>query len=115
MNLFLGVLLLSAKAGGVGLNLIGASNLILYDSDWNPASDQQAMARIWRDGQKKNVHIYRLLTSGTIEEKIFQRQISKTGLSEAITNPDNQNNTKLSFDQLKVFLNFLNILINFKY
>lgn len=100
------VLLLSAKAGGVGLNLVGASNLILYDSDWNPASDQQAMARIWRDGQKKNVHIYRLLTSGTIEEKIFQRQISKTGLSEAITNPDNQNNTKLSFDQLKDLFNF---------
>ncbi|XP_025414359.1 DNA repair and recombination protein RAD54B-like isoform X2 [Sipha flava] len=100
------VLLLSAKAGGVGLNLVGASNLILYDSDWNPASDQQAMARIWRDGQKKSVHIYRLLTSGTIEEKIFQRQISKTGLSEAITNPDNQNNTKLSFDQLKDLFNF---------
>lgn len=103
MHLFLGVLLLSAKAGGVGLNLVGASNLILYDSDWNPASDQQAMARIWRDGQKKSVHIYRLLTCGTIEEKIFQRQISKTGLSEAIINPDNPNNTKLSFDQLKVW------------
>jgi len=56
------------------------------------------MARNWRDGQKKNVHVYRLLTSGTIEEKIFQRQISKTGLSETIINPDNQNNTKLSFD-----------------
>lgn len=103
MNISLGILLLSAKAGGVGLNLIGASNLILYDSDWNPASDQQAMARIWRDGQKKNVYIYRLLTSGTIEEKIFQRQISKTGLSEAITNPDAQNNTKLSFNELKVW------------
>lgn len=105
--------MLSAKAGGVGLNLIGASNLILYDSDWNPASDQQAMARIWRDGQKKNVHIYRLLTSGTIEEKIFQRQISKTGLSEAITNPDNQNNTKLSFDQLKVRFKFSEQLLNY--
>ncbi|XP_050519946.1 DNA repair and recombination protein RAD54B-like isoform X2 [Daktulosphaira vitifoliae] len=100
------ILLLSAKAGGVGLNLIGASRLVLYDSDWNPASDQQAMARIWRDGQKKNVHIYRLLTCGTIEEKIFQRQISKTGLSEAITNPDSHNNTKLSYDQLKDLFNF---------
>ncbi|XP_050421468.1 DNA repair and recombination protein RAD54B-like isoform X2 [Adelges cooleyi] len=95
------ILLLSAKAGGVGLNLIGASRLVLYDSDWNPASDQQAMARIWRDGQTKNVHIYRLLTCGTIEEKIFQRQISKTGLSEAITNPESQNNTRLSYDQLR--------------
>lgn len=104
--------MLSAKAGGVGLNLVGASNLILYDSDWNPASDQQAMARIWRDGQKKSVYIYRLLTSGTIEEKIFQRQICKTGLSEAIVNPDNQNYTKLSFDELKVWLlMLLNLMI----
>ena len=67
--------LLSSKAGGVGLNLVGGSVLILYDIDWNPANDQQAMARIWRDGQKSNVIIYRLLTTGTIEEKIFQRQV----------------------------------------
>ena len=55
------VLLLSAKAGGVGLNLPGASRLVLFDSDWNPASDMQAMARIWRDGQKRNVYIYRCI------------------------------------------------------
>lgn len=53
------VFLLSAKAGGVGLNLPGASRLILFDSDWNPASDSQAMARIWRDGQKNDVYILR--------------------------------------------------------
>lgn len=53
------IFLLSAKAGGVGLNLPGASRLILFDSDWNPASDSQAMARIWRDGQKRDVYIYR--------------------------------------------------------
>ena len=53
------VFLLSAKAGGVGLNLIGASRLILFDSDWNPANDAQAMARIWRDGQKRSVYIYK--------------------------------------------------------
>lgn len=56
---FLVIFLLSAKAGGVGLNLIGASRLVLYDVDWNPASDLQAMSRIWRDGQKRNVYIYR--------------------------------------------------------
>ncbi|XP_053324356.1 DNA repair and recombination protein RAD54B [Spea bombifrons] len=78
------VLLLSSKAGGVGLNLIGASHLILYDIDWNPANDIQAMARVWRDGQRHTVHIYRLLTTGTIEEKIYQRQISKQGLSGAV-------------------------------
>eukprot|EP00112_Aurelia_sp_Birch-Aquarium-sp1_P009713 Seg2113.3 transcript_id=Seg2113.3/GoldUCD/mRNA.D3Y31 product="DNA repair and recombination protein RAD54B" protein_id=Seg2113.3/GoldUCD/D3Y31 len=76
--------LLSSKAGGTGLNLIGASRLILYDIDWNPANDIQAMARIWRDGQKRKVFIYRLLTTGTIEEKIYQRQIAKQGLSGSI-------------------------------
>eukprot|EP01117_Protostelium_nocturnum_P012146 TRINITY_DN4455_c0_g2_i2.p1 TRINITY_DN4455_c0_g2~~TRINITY_DN4455_c0_g2_i2.p1 ORF type:complete len:842 (-),score=232.18 TRINITY_DN4455_c0_g2_i2:126-2303(-) len=76
--------LLSTKAGGVGLNLIGANRLVLFDSDWNPAHDRQAMARIWRDGQKKNVFIYRLLSTGTIDEKIFQRQITKQGLSNSV-------------------------------
>nr|XP_020641034.1 DNA repair and recombination protein RAD54B [Pogona vitticeps] len=78
------IFLLSSKAGGVGLNLVGASHLVLYDIDWNPATDIQAMARVWRDGQKRTVHIYRLLTTGTIEEKIYQRQISKQGLSGAV-------------------------------
>lgn len=78
------VFLLSTKAGGVGLNLIGASRLILVDSDWNPSHDLQAMARIHRDGQKRPVFIYRLLTSGTIDEKIFQRAITKMGLSESL-------------------------------
>lgn len=59
--MFTEILLLSAKAGGVGLNLPGASRLVLFDSDWNPASDMQAMARIWRDGQKRNVYIYRFV------------------------------------------------------
>ena len=51
------IFLLSSKAGGVGLNLIGGSHLILYDIDWNPATDIQAMSRVWRDGQKHPVHI----------------------------------------------------------
>uniref|UniRef100_A0A8C1F2U9 RAD54 homolog B n=1 Tax=Cyprinus carpio carpio TaxID=630221 RepID=A0A8C1F2U9_CYPCA len=78
------LLLLSSKAGGVGLNLIGASHLVLYDLDWNPANDIQAMAQVWRDGQKKTVHIYRFLTTGSIEEKIYQRQVSKQGLSGTV-------------------------------
>lgn len=78
------VFLLSAKAGGVGLNLIGASRLILFDPDWNPATDAQAMARVWRDGQKKHVFVYRLLCTGTIEEKIFQRQLFKRELHYAV-------------------------------
>lgn len=78
------VFLLSARAGGVGLNLIGANRLILFDPDWNPATDIQAMARVWRDGQKKHVFVYRLLCTGTIEEKIFQRQLFKGELQDAV-------------------------------
>ncbi|KAH9827742.1 DNA repair and recombination protein RAD54B-like [Teratosphaeria destructans] len=78
------VFLLSAKAGGVGLNLIGASRLVLFDLDWNPATDLQAMARVHRDGQNKPCFIYRLLTQGAIDEKIFQRQVMKTGLADTI-------------------------------
>eukprot|EP00927_Polykrikos_kofoidii_P011790 TRINITY_DN15039_c0_g1_i1.p1 TRINITY_DN15039_c0_g1~~TRINITY_DN15039_c0_g1_i1.p1 ORF type:complete len:1225 (+),score=199.44 TRINITY_DN15039_c0_g1_i1:419-3676(+) len=73
--------LLSSKAGGCGLNLIGANRLVMFDPDWNPANDRQAMARIWRDGQKKPCYIYRLFTTGTIDEKVYQRQICKDGLS----------------------------------
>ncbi|KAI9789547.1 MAG: helicase [Peltula sp. TS41687] len=76
--------LLSAKAGGVGLNLIGASRLVLFDIDWNPSTDLQAMARIHRDGQKRDVRIYRLLMAGGLDEKIWQRQITKMGLADSV-------------------------------
>jgi DNA repair and recombination protein RAD54B len=76
--------LLSAKSGGVGLNLIGASRIVLFDIDWNPATDLQAMARIHRDGQKRPVKIYRFLVQGSIDEKIYQRQVMKMGLANAV-------------------------------
>eukprot|EP00794_Sanderia_malayensis_P014349 gene14349-15845_t len=94
------VFLLSSKAGGTGLNLIGASRLILYDIDWNPANDLQAMARVWRDGQKRKVFVYRLLTTGTIEEKIYQRQISKQSLSGHIVD-FKANKVEFSTEDLK--------------
>lgn len=78
------VFLLSSKAGGCGLNLIGANRLILFDPDWNPATDKQAAARVWREGQAKNTFVYRFLATGTIEEKIFQRQVSKNGLQSVV-------------------------------
>ena len=53
------IFLLSSKAGGCGLNIIGANRLILFDPDWNPANDKQAAARCWRDGQKKRTYQYR--------------------------------------------------------
>ena len=76
--------MLSSKAGGCGLNLIGANRLFMFDPDWNPANDEQAMARVWRDGQKKTCFIYRLVSSGTIEELILQRQIDKLDLTDCI-------------------------------
>ncbi|KAF2647798.1 hypothetical protein K491DRAFT_699403 [Lophiostoma macrostomum CBS 122681] len=76
--------LLSAKSGGVGLNLIGASRIVLFDIDWNPATDLQAMARIHRDGQKLPCKIYRLLVKGALDEKIYQRQVMKMGLANAV-------------------------------
>ena len=93
------IMLLSTKAGGVGLNLIGASRLILFDMDWNPAHDEQARARIWRDGQRRNVHVYSLITTGTIEEKIFQRQIMKKSLAGVVG--DSNKSTRFTTEELK--------------
>lgn len=55
------IFMLSSKAGGCGLNLIGANRLVMFDPDWNPANDDQAMARVWRDGQRKCCFVYRFL------------------------------------------------------
>ena len=60
------VFLLSTRAGGLGINLTSADTVIIYDSDWNPQMDLQAMDRAHRIGQKKNVMVYRLITQDTI-------------------------------------------------
>ncbi|PRP88270.1 hypothetical protein PROFUN_03379 [Planoprotostelium fungivorum] len=78
------VFLLSSKAGGCGLNLVGANHLMLFDPDWNPANDEQAMARVWRPGQQKKVFLYRTLCTGTLEEKVYQRQVTKLALSKSV-------------------------------
>lgn len=63
--------MLSSKAGGCGLNLIGANRLFMFDPDWNPANDEQAMARVWRDGQKKPCYIYRLVAVSRIYSSLY--------------------------------------------
>ncbi|VDM77222.1 unnamed protein product [Strongylus vulgaris] len=93
--------LLSSKAGGCGLNLIGANRLVMFDPDWNPANDDQAMARVWRDGQKKNCFIYRLLATGSIEEKMFQRQTHKKALSSCVVDAGQDVARHFSADQLR--------------
>ncbi|KAI0217206.1 DNA-dependent ATPase protein rad54 [Massospora cicadina] len=95
------VFLLSSKAGGCGINLIGANRLILFDPDWNPAADQQALARVWRDGQKKTCYIYRLIAAGTIEEKIFQRQSHKQTLSSCVVDEETELDRHFSKNDLR--------------
>jgi hypothetical protein len=64
---------------------------VLFDPDWNPASDKQAAGRIWREGQKRRCYIYRFMSTGSIEEKIIQRQLSKEGLQNIVDNVEQVN------------------------
>eukprot|EP01041_Mallomonas_annulata_P001867 gene1867-3622_t len=88
------VFVMTTRAGGLGVNLQTADTVILYDSDWNPQADLQAMARVHRIGQQKVVHVYRLVAGGTVEERIVQRaekklyldqMVNRDGLKEAIS------------------------------
>ena len=95
--------LLSSKAGGCGLNLIGGSRLVMFDLDWNPATDKQAAARCWRDGQRYQCYTYRFVSSGSLEERMLQRQLSKEGLQNVIDDRD-QVNSFATDDLKKLFL-----------
>ncbi|XP_075040678.1 DNA excision repair protein ERCC-6-like [Mixophyes fleayi] len=79
------VLLLTTQVGGVGLNLTSADRVVIFDPSWNPATDAQAVDRAYRIGQQENVVIYRLITCGTVEEKIYRRQIFKDSLIRQTT------------------------------
>ncbi|KAG5444873.1 DNA excision repair protein ERCC-6 [Clonorchis sinensis] len=88
-NIF--VFLLTTRVGGLGINLTAANRVLIFDPDWNPMTDLQARERAWRIGQTQDVIIYRLLTSGTIEEKIYHRQIFKQFLTNRVLkNPRQQ-------------------------
>ncbi|KAL2650118.1 hypothetical protein R1flu_018246 [Riccia fluitans] len=76
--------IMTTKVGGLGTNLTGANRVIIFDPDWNPSTDMQARERAWRIGQEKDVTIYRLITQGTIEEKVYHRQIYKSFLTDKI-------------------------------
>ncbi|EPQ32395.1 uncharacterized protein PFL1_00591 [Pseudozyma flocculosa PF-1] len=100
------IFLLSSKAGGCGLNLIGANRLVLFDPDWNPASDQQALARVWRDGQKKDCFVYRFIATGSIEEKILQRQSHKQSLSSCVVDEAQDAARHFSGEDLRALFQF---------
>lgn len=76
--------ILSTRSGGVGINLVGADTVIFYDSDWNPAMDQQAQDRCHRIGQTREVHIYRLISESTIEENILKKANQKRALDDLV-------------------------------
>ena len=96
-------MILSLKAGGVGLNLTAANHVIHFDRWWNPAIENQATDRAFRIGQEKNVFVYKFVTSGTIEEKIDQMLSEKMQLSsELITETSGENwLTEMSNAELK--------------
>ena len=76
--------LLSTRAGGLGINLIAADTVIFYDNDWNPTMDEQATDRAHRIGQTKPVTVYRILTKGTVEEKIVKRAKQKQNVQSTV-------------------------------
>ncbi|XP_014752353.1 protein PHOTOPERIOD-INDEPENDENT EARLY FLOWERING 1 isoform X3 [Brachypodium distachyon] len=76
--------ILSTRSGGVGVNLVGADTVIFYDSDWNPAMDQQAQDRCHRIGQTREVNIYRLISESTIEENILKKANQKRALDDLV-------------------------------
>uniref|UniRef100_A0A6N2KFJ9 DNA helicase n=1 Tax=Salix viminalis TaxID=40686 RepID=A0A6N2KFJ9_SALVM len=78
------IFILSTRSGGVGINLVGADTVIFYDSDWNPAMDQQAQDRCHRIGQTREVHIYRLISESTIEENILKKANQKRALDHLV-------------------------------
>ncbi|XP_071377435.1 DNA excision repair protein ERCC-6 isoform X2 [Centroberyx affinis] len=97
------IFLLTTKVGGLGVNLTGANRVIIYDPDWNPSTDTQARERAWRIGQTQQVTVYRLLTAGTIEEKIYHRQIFKQFLTNRVLKDPKQRRFFKSNDIYELF------------
>jgi superfamily II DNA or RNA helicase len=96
--------LLSLKAGGTGLNLTGADTVILYDLWWNPAVEQQAADRAHRIGQKKVVQVIRLVTQGTVEDKMYELQLKKKNLLDEVIQPGQEALSSLSEEEIRELL-----------
>ncbi|KAI9796332.1 MAG: TATA-binding protein-associated factor mot1 [Candelina submexicana] len=94
------VLLLTTSVGGLGLNLTGADTVIFVEHDWNPQKDLQAMDRAHRIGQKKVVNVYRLITRGTLEEKILSLQRFKIDVASTVVNQQNAGLGTMETDQI---------------
>jgi len=99
-------LLLTTSVGGLGLNLTGADTVIFVEHDWNPQKDLQAMDRAHRIGQKKVVNVYRLITRGTLEEKILNLQAFKINIASTVVNQQNAGLGTMDTDQILDLFNF---------
>jgi len=98
------ILLISLKAGGVGLNLTAADTVIHVDPWWNPAVQEQATARAHRIGQEQTVFVYKIVVEGSIEERIIELQARKAALAEGVLGSDAALGTKFSSEDLQLLL-----------
>jgi len=98
------IFILSLKAGGTGLNLTRASHVFHYDRWWNPAVEEQATDRAFRIGQTRNVQVHKLISSGTLEERIDDMLESKRQLADQIVGTGESWLTEMSTDELKELL-----------
>ncbi|KAI9031606.1 P-loop containing nucleoside triphosphate hydrolase protein [Phycomyces nitens] len=95
------IMLLSARAGSIGVNIVGANRVILCDFDWNPCHEEQSIGRVYRYGQVKPVVIYRLVTNSTIEERLMNQSIHKRGISSRVI--DNKRMTPQLEQEMKTY------------
>ncbi|XXG90588.1 hypothetical protein AAC387_Pa12g2318 [Persea americana] len=95
--------LISTRAGSLGINLYAANRVIIVDGSWNPTYDLQAIYRVWRYGQIKPVFAYRLLAHGTMEEKIYKRQVTKEGLAARVVDRQQIHRTMSKEEILHLF------------
>ncbi|KAG2693959.1 hypothetical protein I3760_08G119200 [Carya illinoinensis] len=95
--------LISTRAGSLGINLHAANRVVIVDGSWNPTYDLQAIYRAWRYGQKKPVFAYRLMAHGTMEEKIYKRQVTKEGLAARVLDRQQVGRTISKEEMLHLF------------